>query len=84
MADEPGKKILVVDDDYTNRLVVRLLMERRGHSVSEAASGQDALSSVERSDFDVILMDLSMPQMDGFETTRRIRDSANCSSSRPC
>lgn len=67
------KRILVVDDDATNRLVVRVLMERRGYSVVEAASGLDALDIVEKNDFDVILMDLSMPRMDGFETTRRMR-----------
>lgn len=68
-----GKKMLVVDDDLTNRMVVRLLMERRGYETFEAASGQDALDLLERADFDLILMDLSMPKMDGFETTIRLR-----------
>lgn len=76
-------RILVVDDDATNRFVVRLLMERRGHNVVEASSGYDALEKVEQTDFDVILMDLSMPQMDGFETTRRLREVKNCCSSKP-
>lgn len=73
MTQDGDKKILVVDDDATNRLVVRVLMERRGYSVVEAPSGQDALDIVDQNDFDVILMDLSMPRMDGFETTKRLR-----------
>lgn len=73
MAQVGDKRILVVDDDATNRLVVRVLMERRGYNVVEAPSGQDALDIASRSEFDVILMDLSMPRMDGFETTKRLR-----------
>jgi CheY-like chemotaxis protein len=75
VVDQPDtkKKILVVDDDETNRLVVRALMERRGYIVVEADSGQTALDTIKTDDFDFILMDLSMPGMDGFETTRRLR-----------
>ena len=77
------KKILVVDDDATNRLVVRVLMERRGYAVYEAPSGQDALDIVDLNNFDVILMDLSMPRMDGFETTKRLREGAKIGASMP-
>jgi CheY-like chemotaxis protein len=65
--------ILVVDDDPTNRMVVRLLMEKRGYEVVEAPSGPDALTLITQHRIKVILMDLSMPGMDGFETTRRIK-----------
>ena len=66
-------RILVVDDDDTNRLVVRLLMEQRGHEIIEASSGQIALDSLLVEAVDLVFMDLSMPVMDGFETVRRFR-----------
>lgn len=68
-------RILVVDDDDTNRLVVRLLMERRGHQVIEAACGQTALDTLSTETVDLVFMDLSMPLMDGFETVRRFRST---------
>ena len=54
-------RILVVDDDDTNRLVVRLLMERRGHQVIEADCGQTALDTLSLETVDLVFMDLSMP-----------------------
>jgi CheY-like chemotaxis protein len=83
MMNDSHKKILVVDDDPVNRLVVRLLMERRGCIVIEAPSGQEALDIVELNRFDVILMDLSMPCMDGFETTKRLREGNKIARSMP-
>jgi len=78
-----AKKILVVDDDDINRAVVRVFMEHRGCIVMEAPSGEDALNFADLNGFDVILMDLSMPRMDGFETTRRIRAENKISGSTP-
>ncbi len=72
-------RILVVDDDDTNRLVLRLLMERRGHKIIEADSGPTALHTLSLEKVDLVFMDLSMPLMDGFETVRRIRNTIqNC------
>lgn len=68
-----GKRLLVVDDDETNRLVVKLLMERRNYEIVEASSGLEALQHLRRQRFVAVLMDLSMPGMSGFETTERIR-----------
>jgi CheY-like chemotaxis protein len=69
-------RILIVDDDETNRLVVRLLMERRGHEITEAESGPTALQALSEEEFDVVFMDLSMPGMDGFETVQSYRSSS--------
>jgi CheY-like chemotaxis protein len=69
-------RILIVDDDETNRLVVRLLMERRGHEITEAESGPTALQALSEEDFDLVFMDLSMPGMDGFETVQSYRSSS--------
>ncbi len=69
------KRILVVDDDPTNRLVVRVLMERRGYHVAEADGGQQSLDMIAEEPFDLVLMDLSMPGMDGLETTKLIRQA---------
>ena len=74
MKHDGSPKILVVDDDATNRLVVRVLMERRRCTVVEAWSGKSALNAVKWDDFDTILMDLSMPSMDGLETTKYLRE----------
>ena len=69
-------RILIVDDDETNRLVARLLMERRGHEITEAESGPTALQALSEEDFDLVFMDLSMPGMDGFETVQNYRNSS--------
>lgn len=66
-------KILTVDDDETNRMVVRVLLERRGYQVLEASSGSAALELFDEYSFKLILMDLAMPGMDGLETTQCIR-----------
>ena len=69
-------RILIVDDDETNRLVARLLMERRGHEITEAESGPTALQALLDEEFDLVFMDLSMPGMDGFETVQSYRSSS--------
>jgi CheY-like chemotaxis protein len=66
---------MVVDDNAINRFVVRYLLEKRGHIISEAESGEAALEALSEKEFDFVLMDLRMPGMDGFETVRRYRSS---------
>lgn len=66
-------RIIVVDDDATNRLVVRFLMELKGFGVIEADSGADALRQLAQEQVDAVLMDLQMPEVDGYEATRLLR-----------
>jgi len=72
-----GKRILVVDDDPVNRRVAVRVLTLLGAEAEEAESGHAAIAALGRRRFDVALMDCSMPGMDGFETTRRIRDPAS-------
>jgi signal transduction histidine kinase/ActR/RegA family two-component response regulator len=69
----PCLNILVVDDDRINRLVASELLSRDGHRVVQAESGAVALARIADEAFDLILMDVSMPDMDGLDTTRRLR-----------
>lgn len=70
-----GIRVLVVDDNYINRLLVVHLLKAKGFDVLEASGGYEALDILQEEDIDLILMDISMPVIDGFETTRIIRKS---------
>ena len=69
------RKVLVVDDKWTNRSVLVNLLESLGFEVAEAMDGLEGPAKARELKPDVILMDLVMPVLDGFETTRRIRFS---------
>lgn len=66
-------RILVVDDDAAIQATIRLLLERAGHSVVTAGDGRKGLTLFEAGDFDLLLLDIFMPGMDGFETMRMVR-----------
>jgi CheY-like chemotaxis protein len=65
--------ILVVEDNAINQLLLRQILKRNGHSVSVAINGQEAVDANKRKEFDLILMDLMMPVMNGFDATLEIR-----------
>jgi signal transduction histidine kinase/FixJ family two-component response regulator len=69
----PRKRILLVDDHPLNRRVGRLYLEPEGFIVSEAVNGQQALDCLAQEQFDLVLMDIHMPVMDGLEALRQIR-----------
>jgi CheY-like chemotaxis protein len=71
----PGIRILAVDDDRDALALVREILEATGATVATAYTGQDALAALQRTIPDVLLLDLGMPQMTGFELIERIRQS---------
>ena len=66
-------KILVVDDEPKIREVIRTYAEFEGHTVIEAEDGLDAIDKVKEQSFDVIVMDIMMPKLDGFSSYKEIR-----------
>jgi excisionase family DNA binding protein len=69
-----GPTVLVVDDDAATRALVRASLEAEGIDVLEAASGPEGLTAIEEESPDLVLLDVMMPQMDGWEMLRRIQE----------
>ncbi len=66
-------RILLAEDNRINQKLATILLEKMGHSVTVAETGKAALAFLDRSSFDLVLMDMQMPEMDGFEATAAIR-----------
>ncbi len=72
--DSPHWRVLLAEDNAVNRLLAVRLLEMRGHTVVTANHGVEAVEAFRREPFDLILMDIQMPEMDGFEATSAIRE----------
>ena len=70
---------LVAEDNEVNRRLITRLLEKRGHRVLLARNGLEALEALEKQSFDIVLMDGQMPELDGFEATKRIREKEKMS-----
>ncbi len=67
-------KLLIVDDEDTLRLLVRSELEQRGYDVDEADNGETALEKMEINRFELVILDIRMPGIDGMEVLKRIRE----------
>ena len=69
--------LLVVDDDKNTRLFLTALLEDAGYTVTAASNGEEALEVMDRAHIDLVVLDIMMPKMDGYEFTRLLRESDN-------
>jgi signal transduction histidine kinase/ActR/RegA family two-component response regulator len=77
-AETPELRILAADDNETNRMILAALLEPAGVALTFAINGREALSAFAEGAFDIVLMDIQMPEMDGVAATRAIRANERC------
>lgn len=77
MGEKHTIKILIVEDDDISQFLIQKMIKDIGYDSSTVSNGVDALQVLDKEAFDLILMDIEMPIISGYETTRRIRDSNN-------
>lgn len=70
-------QIMVVDDDKNTRMLLKAVLESENYSVHTAENGEDAMSVMDRHHIDLVVLDIMMPKMDGYEFTRALRESNN-------
>jgi two-component system cell cycle response regulator DivK len=68
--------VLYIEDNPDNMTLVKRALESRGYTLFEAANGLDGISTAEREDVNLILLDINLPDIDGYEVARRLRNSA--------
>lgn len=73
-AERPALHILLAEDNLVNQRLALRLLEKRGHRVALAATGREALAALAHDNFDIVLMDVQMPEMDGLEATVAVRE----------
>src|SRR3954471_22367792 len=79
-AESAPVNVLIVDDRPENLLAMEAILEPLGENLVRANSGQEALGHLLAADFALVLLDVAMPEMDGFETARRIKERKKTSS----
>jgi two-component system sensor histidine kinase/response regulator len=72
--DHGHLRILLVEDNAVNQLLAQRMLEKRGHTVTVATNGEEALAALEANSYQLVFMDVQMPEMDGFEATAAIRE----------
>ncbi|MBD3679868.1 MAG: PAS domain S-box protein [Rhodobacteraceae bacterium] len=75
--------VLLVEDNHVNRVVAREMLEKLGHIISEAHNGREAVALAKKFAFDLILMDISMPEMDGVTAARKIHETCELNKTVP-
>ena len=73
-ASSAGARVLLVEDNPDNRMLIRAYLKKTPYVITEAENGQEAVEAVKQARFDLVLMDVQMPVMDGYAATRAIRD----------